>query len=224
MNKVIDIKEAIGQIKDGDTVMIGGFTNFGAPHNLMNEVARQEIKNLTTISEDLGWSTDTYNQGLSMLIEKGLVKKIITSFLGNNKIANKKIAEGKLEYSLVPQGTLVERIRAKGAGIGGFYTPTGVGTIVEEGKETKEIDGVKYLLEKPLGADVALVKAHTADTMGNAFFRYSTSTFNIVMAMAADLVILEVERVVEPGEIEPDLVQLPGVFVDHVVLAKEVAF
>ena len=129
-----------------------------------------------------------------------------------------------LEVELVPQGTLAERIRAAGAGIGGFYTPTGVGTVVEEGKETKVIDGKKYLLELPLRANVALVKAYKADRLGNAIFKYTAANFNPVMAMAADLVILETEELLEVGEIEPDQVQLPGIFVDHIVVAKEAMF
>lgn len=222
--KVVSKEIAIQKINDGDSIMIGGFTNFGSPCNLLYELMRQGQKELTTISEDLGWSNNNYDQGISMLIANGQIKKVITSFIGNNIVTNKWISEGKLEYSLIPQGTLVERIRAAGAGLGGFYTPTGVGTVVEKGKETKIINGKKYILEFPLSAKVALIKAHTADTMGNAFFRYTGSNFNIVMAMAADLVILETENIVEPGKIEPDLVQLPGVLVDYVVHCREVAF
>lgn len=222
--KVVSREVAIKKINDGDSIMVGGFTNFGSPCNLLYELMKQGQKELTTISEDLGWSNNRYDQGISMLIANGQIKKVITSFIGNNLVANQWIAEGKLEYGLIPQGTLIERIRAAGAGLGGFYTPTGVGTVVEKGKETKIIDGKKYILELPLSANVALIKAHTADTMGNAFFRYTGSNFNIAMAMAADIVILETENVVEPGEIEPDLVQLPGVLVNYIVHCKEVAF
>ena len=222
--KVVSKEEAIKKINDGDSIMVGGFTNFGCPCNLLYELIKQGQRGLTTISEDLGWSNDHYDQGISMLIANGQIKKVITSFIGNNFVANKWIAEKKLEYSLIPQGTLIERIRAAGAGLGGFYTPTGVGTIVEIDKETKVIDGKKYILELPLSARVALIKAHTADTMGNAFFRYTASNFNIAMAMAADVVILETENMVDPGEIEPDLVQLPGVLVNYIVHCKEVAF
>lgn len=222
--KVVSQEEAIKKIKNGDSIMVGGFTNFGGPCNLLYELKKQGQMGLTTISEDLGWSNENYDQGISMLIANGQIKKVITSFIGNNLIANQWIAENKLEYSLIPQGTLAERIRAAGAGLGGFYTPTGVGTVVEKGKETKIINGKKYILELPLSAKVALVKAHTADTMGNAFFRYTGSNFNIVMAMAADIVILETENLVNPGEIAPDLVQLPGVLVDYIVHCGEVAF
>lgn len=224
MNKVIDIKEAIGKIHSGDTVMIGGFTHFGGPNNLINAIAESNLENLTTISEDLGWSGPAFHQGISFLMERGKISGVITSFIGRNQIANELIAAGKVELTLVPQGTLIERIRSAGAGIGGFYTPTGVGTVVAEGKETKVINGRTYLLELPLGANVALIKAHTADTMGNAVFRYTGANYNPAMAMAADVVILETEHLVEPGVIEPDRFHLPGIFVDYIVHAEEVAF
>ena len=152
------------------------------------------------------------------------MKKCITSFIGANPDAVGRIFNKEIELELVPQGTLAERIRIGGAGIGGFYTPTGVGTVAEEGKETKVIDGKKYLLELPLRANVALVKAYKADRQGNAVFKYTAANFNTVMATAADLVILEVEKIVEMGEIEPDQVQLPGIFIDQIVLAEEAIF
>ena len=224
MNKLCSMEDALAKLKSNDIVMVSGFTNFGAPNNLINALAEMEIDGLTTISEDLGWSNKSFNQGISRLIENNRVKKVITSFLGANKIANEYIAAGRLELELIPQGTLAERIRAAGAGIGGFYTPTGVGTVVSDGKETRIINGRKYLLELPLGADVALIKAHTADTMGNAMLRYSAKNFNVCMVMAASTVILEAENVVSPGEIEPDRVDIPGVFVDYVVHCPEVSF
>ncbi len=224
MNKLCSLDSALAKISPGDTVMVAGFTNFGAPNNLINALAGTDTGNLTTISEDLGWSNGRFNQGVSRLIENNLVKKVITSFLGANRIANEYIASGRLELELIPQGTLAERIRAAGSGIGGFYTPTGVGTVAAEGKETRVLNGREYLLELPLGADVALIKAHTADTMGNAVLRYSAKNFNVCMAMAASTVILEAENVVSPGEIEPDRVDIPGVFVDYVVHCPEVDF
>lgn len=225
MDKVVDIKTAISHVKTGDTVMVGGFTNFGCPLHLMYELGEHpEIKELTLVSEDLGWGGLPYLQGPTKLMVNGQVKKCITSFIGSHPEANELIFNNKLEVELVPQGTLVERIRAAGAGIGGFYTPTGVGTVVEEGKETKVIDGKKYLLELPLHANVALVKAYKADRMGNAIFKYTAANFNPVMAMAADLVILEVEEVVEVGEMDPERVQLPGIFVDYVVEKKGAMF
>ncbi len=225
MNKVVDIKTAIDQVKTGDKVMIGGFTNIGCPVNLVDELAtRKEVKHLTTISEDFGYSGLPYLQGPGKLLANGQLDEIIVTFLGSHKEANEAISRGELKLTLVPQGTFIERIRIAGAGIGGFYTPTGVGTVVEEGKETKVIDGRKYILEMPLHANVALVKCHTADRMGNATFRYTAQNFNTMMATAADIVILACEKLEEPGEIRPDAVQLPGVFVDYVVHCEEVAF
>lgn len=225
MDKVVDIKTAISHVKTGDTVMVGGFTNFGCPLHLMYELGEHpEIKELTLVSEDLGWGGLPYQQGPTGLMVNGQVKKCITSFIGSHPEANDLIFKQQMEVELVPQGTLAERIRAAGAGIGGFYTPTGVGTVVEEGKETKTIDGRKYLLELPLHANVALVKAYKADRMGNAVFKYTAANFNPVMAMAADTVILEVEEVVEVGEMDPEQVQLPGIFVDYIVEKKGAMF
>lgn len=225
MNKVTDIVTAVGKVKSGDSLMLGGFTHSGCPLHLLYELASHpEVNNLTLISEDMGYGLTSYPQGQEKLVFSGQVKKLIVSYLGKNKKINEAVANKELELQLVPQGTLIERIRAGGAGIGGFYTPTGAGTIVEEGKETKIIDGKKYLLELGLRANVAFVKAQVADRMGNAVFRYSTRNFNIAMATAADIVILEAEQVLECGEIEPDLVGLPGVFVDHVVLADKAVF
>lgn len=221
MDKTTDINVAVDKIKSGDKILLGGFTNIGCPLHLVYALAeRPSVDNLTMFSEDLSYGGLPYKQGPGKLFANGQVKKYYASFIGGNPEANELIIKGDLEVELVPQGTLAERIRAGGVGLGGFYTPTGVGTVVEEGKETKVIDGRKYLLERPIHADVALIKAYKADKMGNAVFKYTASNFNTVMAMAADLVILEVEKLVEPGEIEPDQVQLPGVFVDHVVLAE----
>ena len=224
MNKVMDIKTAVDHVKSGDTVMIGGFANNGAPLHLIYELAKhKETKDLAVVCEGFGYDCDPpVQQG--RLMEAGQVREIVVSFLGANDTVTKAVEEGKVKLTLIPQGTLAERIRAAGAGIGGFYTQTGVGTVVEEGKETKVIDGKKYLLELPLKAEIALVKCHTADKMGNAVFRYTAQNFNPLMAMAADYVILECEHLVENGELEPDAIQLPGVFVDAVVLGKEVLF
>lgn len=225
MNKVVDIQTAMDGVKSGDRVMIGGFTNFGCPLHLLYELAkRPQVKGLTLVSEDLGYGGLPYLQGPGRLFANNQVKKCITSFIGANPDAVGRIFNKEIELELVPQGTLAERIRIGGAGIGGFYTPTGVGTVAEEGKETKVIDGKKYLLELPLRANVALVKAYKADRQGNAVFKYTAANFNTVMATAADLVILEVEKIVEMGEIEPDQVQLPGIFIDQIVLAEEAIF
>lgn len=225
MNKVTDITTAISKVKSGDSLMLGGFTHSGCPYNLLYELAKHpEINNLTLISEDMGHGLATYPQGQEVLVFNKQVSELCISFLGKNRKINQAVANNEIQLTLVPQGTLIERIRAGGAGLGGFYTPTGVGTVVEEGKETKIINGKKYLLELPLRANVAFVKAQVADRIGNAVFRYSTKNFNIAMATAADIVILEAEKVVECGEIEPDQVGLPSVFVDYVVLADKVVF
>ena len=223
MNKVVDIETAIDKIRPGDTVLVGGFGNVGAPMNLLYELGKHPEKDhLTTVSEDLHYRKLDW-QGFNPMLINGQIDEIIVSFFGHKR-AQKMVDEGKIKLTLVPQGTLAERIRAGGAGIGGFYTPTGVGTVVEEGKETKTINGKKYILELPLRGDVALVKAYKADTMGNAVFAYTGQNFNTCMATAADTVILECEELVQPGEIAPDQVQLPGIFVDHVVHCREVKF
>ena len=225
MNKVTDIATAVSKVKSGDTLMLGGFTHSGCPYHLLYELgAHPEINDLTLVSSDMGYGLTSYPQGQETLVFNKQVRELIVSFLGRNKKMNQAVTDKEVKLTLVPQGTLVERIRAGGAGIGGFYTPTGVGTVVEEGKETKEINGKKFLLELPLRANVAFIKAQVADRMGNAVFRYSTRNFNLAMATAADIVILEAEKVLECGEIEPDQVGLPGIFVDYVVLADKVVF
>ena len=224
MNKVVDIRTATDKIKSGDKVAVGGFGNVGGPMNLLYELEKHpEINHLTTISEDFQMSETPYNQGFTGLLLNGQIDEIVVSFFGHKK-AQAKVDAGEVKLTLIPQGTLAERLRAAGAGLGGFYTPTGVGTVVEEGKETKVINGKKYLLELPLKANVALVKAYKADRMGNAVFAYTAQNFNTAMATAADIVILECEKLVENGEIVPDQVQLPGVFVDYVVHCEEVRF
>lgn len=224
MNKVVDIKTAIDKIKSGDKIAVGGFGNVGGPMNLLYELEKHPEKNhLTTISEDFQMSETPYNQGFTGLLMNGQIDEIVVSFFGHKK-AQAKVDAGEVKLTLIPQGTLAERLRAAGAGLGGFYTPTGVGTVVEEGKETKVINGRKYLLELPLKTNVAIVKAYKADRMGNAVFAYTGQNFNTCMATSADIVILECEKLVENGEIVPDQVQLPGVFVDYVVHCEEVRF
>jgi acetate CoA/acetoacetate CoA-transferase alpha subunit len=225
MNKVTTIENAIHQIKRGDTVLIGGFCNVGCPLNLVYELAKYpEINELTTISEEFGYFGLPYKQGLEPLLDNGQLKKVVISFLASHRRLEQAYLNGEVELQFIPQGTLAERLHAGGTGLGGFYALTGVGTEVEEGKETKVIDGKKYILEKPLRGNVALVKAYKADSMGNAVFKLTANNFNTCMAMAADHVILEVEKLVETGEIEPDQVHLPGVFVDQIVVAEGVMF
>lgn len=222
IDKRTEINQALQYIKDGDTIMIGGFTLSGCPLNLLRRLVELPVKNLTAISEDTGYAnTGAFLQAIDNIFENGTISKVCVSFIGTNKKTSQLIHDGKLEYELIPQGTLAERIRAAGSGLGGFYTPTGIGTIAEEGKEKKIINGKEYLLELPLYADVALIKAYKADYMGNAVFKYSAQNFNPLMAMAAKKVILEVEKVVEIGQINPEAVQLPGIFVDYVVMPEK---
>lgn len=221
MNKVTDISSAVSLVKKGDTLLLGGFGNVGAPMHLLYELAKHpEINDLTLVSEDLHYGGLPFVQGPEVLLRNKQLKKVAISFIGSHKPFENAINEGRLELEFIPQGTLAERLRVGGMGLGGFYTPTGVGTEVEIGKETKVIDGKKYILEKPLRGNVAFVKAYKADPYGNAVFKLTAQNFNTVMAMAADTVILEVEKLVEVGEIEPDSVQLPGIFVDHIVVEE----
>ena len=224
MNKVVDINTALDHVKSGDSIMVGGFaSSYGTPFNLLSALAEKDVKHLITISEDFHNGMRKYGAGLNKLLKKGMVDELILSFLNRHPDVQEKVDAGAIKVTLVPQGTLAERIRAGGAGLGGFYTPTGVGTIVEEGKETKVINGKKYLLELPLRANVALIKCRTADTMGNALFAYTARNFNYCMAMAADIVIMECEHLVQPGDIPPDMVHLPGIFVDYVVHCEGVS-
>lgn len=221
LEKATMLEKALDTVKSNDTIMIGGFTLSGCPLNLLRGLADKPVHGLTAISEDVGYANIFYypKKAVRALFDNRQIRKVCVSFVGPNPFINELIQKDELEYELIPQGTLAERIRAGGSGIGGFYTPTGVGTIVEEGKEKKVINGKEYLFELPLRANVALIKAYKADHMGNAVFKYSAMNFNPLMAMAADTVILEVEELVENGEINPELVRLPGIFVDQVVLS-----
>ncbi|WP_231701849.1 acetate CoA-transferase subunit alpha [Crassaminicella thermophila] len=212
-NKVISIEEAISYIKEGMSIMIGGFMACGTPEKLMDALVKKGVGSLTIIGNDAGWP----DKGIGKLITNKQVKKIIASHVGLNPEVGKQMNSGELEAELVPQGTLAERIRAGGNGLGGILTPTGVGTIVEEGKQKIEVDGKIYLLEKPLKADVALVGASIADKQGNLYFNKATRNFNPLIATAADLVIVGAEKIVEVGEIDPNNVMTPGLFVDYIV-------
>jgi acetate CoA/acetoacetate CoA-transferase alpha subunit len=208
--KIMSQKEVIAQVQEGSTVMIGGFMTCGTPVNLVRELASRGLHHLTVICNDTGLQGD----GIGMLITADAVKRLIASHIGTNPETGKKMIEGKIQVELVPQGTLAERIRCAGAGLGGFLTPTGVGTVVADGKQEMEIDGRRYLLEKALHADVALIKAWKADRKGNLLYRKSARNFNPLMAMAAQTVIVEAEEIVEVGELDPDAVMTPGIFVD----------
>jgi len=196
--------------------MIGGFGLCGVPENLLEALRASGVKNLTIIANNCG--TDDY--GIGPLILSGQVRKIITSYGGECKPFAHAVLAKTLEVEWTPQGTLAERIRAAGAGIAGFYTPVGCGTVVAEGKETREFDGREYLLERPLFADFALIKAHRGDTLGNLSYRKTARNFNPVMATAAKTVIAEVETLVEPGQIDGDCVHTPGVYVDKILQGR----
>ena len=215
---VSDAKEAIlkAGIKDGATIMMGGFGLCGFPENLILALRDSGYKNLTVISNNAG--VDDF--GLGLLLQTRQVKKMVSTYVGENAIFERQFLDGILELEFVPQGTFSERIRAGGAGIGGFFTPTGAGTVIAEGKETRIIDGKEYVLEKPLKAEFAFVKAYQGDKLGNLAYRMSARNFNPMMATAAKITIAEVEHLVEPGELEPDCIQTPGIFVKYIFQGK----
>jgi acetate CoA/acetoacetate CoA-transferase alpha subunit len=213
MNKVISLNEALSHIDDGMIIMIGGFLGVGTPHKIVDALVEKGVKDLTIIGND----TSFPDNGIGKLVVNKQAKKIIASHIGTNPETGRQMNEKETDVELVPQGTLAERIRAAGAGLGGFLTPTGIGTIVEEGKEKISIDEKEYLLEKPLIADVALIFGSIVDKKGNIFFKKSTKNFNPLMAIAADTVIVEAEKLVEIGELDPDNVMTPGIFVDYIV-------
>ena len=213
MNKVVSsAAEAVARIPDGATIMVGGFGLCGIPENLIQALRDRGTRDLTVISNNAG--VDEY--GLGILLRSRQVRKMISTYVGENKEFERQFLAGELEVELIPQGTLSERIRAGGAGIGGFFTPTGYGTLVADGKETREIDGRHYVFEKPLKADFALVKAHRGDRAGNLTYRRTARNFNPMMATAAAVTIAEVEELVEPGQIDPDAIVTPGIFVDWI--------
>jgi 3-oxoacid CoA-transferase subunit A len=214
MNKVLaTADEAIAQIPDGATLMVGGFGVCGNPENLLRALHARGTKGLTVISNNAG--IDDF--GLGRLLKARQIRKMIATYVGENREFERQFLAGELEVELVPQGTFSERIRAGGAGIGGFFTPTGFGTVVADGKETRVIDGRPYVLELPLKADFALVRAFRGDHHGNLVYRKTARNFNPMMATAARVTLAEVEHLVAPGEIAPDAVHTPGIFVRHIL-------
>ncbi|HET8541026.1 MAG TPA: CoA transferase subunit A [Anaeromyxobacter sp.] len=214
MDKLVASADAaVADIPDGATIMVSGFGLCGNPENLIAALHRKGVKDLTLVSNNCG----TTDLGLGVLLEARQIRKIVASYVGENKEFERQYLDGEIEVDLVPQGTLAERIRAGGAGIGGFYTATGVGTKVAEGKETRVIDGREYLLELPLRADYALVYAWKADRWGNLVFRKTTRNFGPMMCAAARTTVVEAPHVVAAGEIDPDLVHTPGIYVKRVV-------
>jgi 3-oxoacid CoA-transferase subunit A len=217
MDKVVrSAQDAVAKIPDGATVMVGGFGVCGNPENLLTALHAQGTRGLTVVSNNAG--IDDF--GLGRLLKARQIRKMIATYVGENREFERQFLAGELEVELVPQGTFSERIRAGGAGIGGFFTPTGYGTLVAAGKETRVIDGRPFVLELPLKADFALVRAWKGDRHGNLVYRKTARNFNPMMATAAAVTLAEVEHLVEPGEIEPDAVHTPGIFVRHLLLGK----
>ena len=212
-NKLVTMDEAISHVKDGMTVFIGGFLGVGTPEKIIDALIKKGVKNLTVIGNDTGYP----DRGIGKLIVNNQVKKVITSHIGTNPETGRQMNSGEIEVELVPQGTLVERIRCGGNGLGGFLTLTGIRTLVEEGKELLTIDGKTYILEKPLKADIALLNGSIVDELGNIFYTGTTRNFNPVMATAADKVIVFAENLVKTGEIDPDCVVTSRIFVDYIV-------
>ena len=218
MNKVLsNSDEAVASIFDGATVMLGGFGLCGIPENLIAALVRKGARDLHTISNNMG--VDGFGMGL--MLEAGIITSHIGSYVGENRLLESLVIGGKLKVDLIPQGTLAERIRAGGAGIPAFYTPTGVGTVVAEGKEVREFDGRAYLLERALTADFSLVKAWKGDRHGNLVYRKTARNFNPMMAMAGRVTIAEVEELVEPGALDPAEVVTPGIYVKHLVKGEK---
>ena len=213
MNKVVaSADEAIGDVFDGATIMVGGFGLCGMPENLIRALQRRGTKNLTTISNNVGVD----GLGMGLLLANGQIVRHIGTYVGENKLLEQMVINHQIDLQLIPQGTFSERMRAAGAGIAAFYTPTGYGTVVAEGKETREFDGRPYVLEHALKADFAFVKAWKGDEWGNLVYRKTARNFNPMMATAAKVTIAEVEELVEVGELDPDMVHTPSVFVKRI--------
>jgi 3-oxoacid CoA-transferase subunit A len=213
MNKVVgSAEEAVRDVFDGATIMVGGFGLCGIPENLIRALVKKNVKNLTTISNNVG--VDGFGMGL--LLSNGQIRKHIGTYVGENKLLEQMVLNGQVELQLIPQGTFSERMRAAGAGIPAFYTPTGVGTVIAENKETREFDGRLYLMEHALKADFALIKAWKGDTWGNLVYRKTARNFNPMMATAAKVTIAEVEDLVDPGDLDPDMVHTPSIFVKRI--------
>ena len=213
MKKIKSIEEATALLEDEQTIMIGGFLCAGTPELLIDAMIEKNIRNLTVIANDTGFE----DRGIGKLVVNRQIRKMIATHVGTNKETGRQMTAGEMEVELIPQGTMAERIRAAGVGLGGILTPTGVGTVVEEGKEKLTIEGKEYLLELPLRAQIALLHAYKADTSGNLIYRRASRNFNPLMAMAADLVIVTAEHIVEIGTLDPDEIMTPAPLVDIIV-------
>ena len=213
MSKFISIEEAVSKVKDGMTIMVGGFLANGTPNKIVDALAKSGVKNLTLICNDTAYP----DKGVGQLIANKQVKKLFVSHIGTNSHTSEQMNSGELEIEFCPQGSLAERVRAGGCGLGGILTQTGMGTIVAEGKQIVNVDGKDYLLEKPLRADIALIGASLGDKAGNLVYRGTSQNFNPLMASAADLVIAEINELVEVGEIAAENVKTPSIMVDFIV-------
>ena len=211
--KLVSMEEAISHIKDGMTIHVGGFLACGTPESIVTALIEKGVKDLTIVCND----TAFVDRGIGRLIVNNQVKKVIASHIGTNAETGKKMHDGTMEVELVPQGTLAERVRAAGCGLGGVLTPTGLGTVVQEGKEIIEVDGRKFLLEKPIKADVAIIFGTTVDELGNVICAKTTKNFNPLMATAADVVIVEAAELVPGGSLDPDHLDISRIFVDYIV-------
>ncbi|MFP2306465.1 acetate CoA-transferase subunit alpha [Citrobacter braakii] len=215
--KLITLQDATGFFRDGMTIMVGGFMGVGTPPRLVEALLESGVRDLTLIANDTAF-VDT---GVGPLIVNGRVSKVIASHIGTNPETGRRMIAGEMDVQLVPQGTLIEQIRCGGAGLGGFLTPTGVGTIVEEGKQTMTLEGKTWLLERPLRADLALIRAHRSDMLGNLTYQLSARNFNPLIALAADITLVEPDEMVETGELQPDQIVTPGTVIDHIVIPQE---
>ncbi|MFS9433154.1 acetate CoA-transferase subunit alpha [Citrobacter sp. C348] len=215
--KLLTLQDATHFFRDGMTIMVGGFMGVGTPPRLVEALLESGVRDLTLIANDTAF-VDT---GIGPLIVNGRVSKVIASHIGTNPETGRRMIAGEMEVQLVPQGTLIEQIRCGGAGLGGFLTPTGVGTIVEDGKQTLTLDGKTWLLERPLRADLALIRAHRADMLGNLTYQLSARNFNPLIALAADLTLVEPDEMVETGSLLPDQIVTPGAVIDHIVIPQE---
>lgn len=213
MSKFISIEEAVSKVKDGMTIMVGGFLANGTPNKIVDALAKSGVKNLTLICNDTAYP----DKGVGQLIANKQVKKLFVSHIGTKPHTSEQMNSGELEIEFCPQGSLAERVRAGGCGLGGILTQTGMGTIVAEGKQIVNVDGKDYLLEKPLRADIALVGASLGDKAGNLVYRGTSQNFNPLMASAADLVIAEINELVEVGEIAAENVKTPSIMVDFII-------
>lgn len=215
--KLITLQDAAGFFRDGMTIMVGGFMGVGTPPRLVEALLESGVRDLTLIANDTAF-VDT---GIGPLIVNGRVSKVIASHIGTNPETGRRMIAGEMDVQLVPQGTLIEQIRCGGAGLGGFLTPTGVGTIVEDGKQTITLEGKTWLLERPLRADLALIRAHRSDMLGNLTYQLSARNFNPLIALAADITLVEPDEMVETGELQPDQIVTPGAVIDHIVIPQQ---